>query len=263
MLYWYQILIPMVAPMAFPTLFDALKLHFKARGLTYADAAKALGISEATVKRIFSHRDCSLARFAALCDLVQVEIGELARSLPKPKRLLDRLSRQQEEAITADDKLFLVAVCALNQMDVDTMLTNYRLERTECLRLLLRLEEIGVLEVHPGERIRLTVSRTFAWLPNGPIMRYVAARAADYFDHPFAAPGESMRIIGVRVSPAAAVGLVARLEQIAREYSDQHAADSLLPIGLRPAWSVCLAVRRWEPPEFRALLRDGAAAEPA
>lgn len=65
-----------------------------------------------------------------------------------------------------------------------------------------------------------------------------------------------MRIVSVRVSAAAAVGLVARLEQIAREYSEQHAADAVLPLADRPALSVCLAVRHWEPPEFRALARD-------
>jgi transcriptional regulator with XRE-family HTH domain len=242
--------------MAFPTLFDALKLHFKARGLTYADAARALGVSEATVKRIFSRRDCSLERFAALCDLVQVELGELARVQPRPRRLLNQLSQAQEEALVADPRLLLVAVCALNQMGVEEMLAAYRLDRAQCTALLLRLEGLGVLELFPNDRIRLNVARTFAWIPNGPIMRYVTARAADFFDHPFAAPGESMRIVSVRVSAAAAVGLVARLEQIAREYSEQHAADAVLPLADRPALSVCLAVRHWEPPEFRALARD-------
>ena len=241
--------------MAFPTLFDALKLHFKARGLTYADAARALGLSEATVKRIFSRRDCSLERFAQLCDLVQVDLGELARVQPRPRRLLNQLSRAQEEALVADPRLLLVAVCALNQMGVEEMLAAYRLERAQCTALLLRLEGLGVLELFPNDRIRLNVARTFAWIPNGPIMRYVTARAPDYFDHPFAAPGESMRIVSVRVSAAAAVGLVARLEQIAREYSEQHAADAVLPLADRPALSVCLAVRHWEPPEFRALAR--------
>ncbi|MBL8450138.1 MAG: helix-turn-helix transcriptional regulator [Dechloromonas sp.] len=242
--------------MAFPTLFDALKLHFKARGLTYADAARALGLSEATVKRIFSRRDCSLERFAQLCDLVQVDLGELARVQPRPRRLLNQLSQAQEEALVADPRLLLVAVCALNQMGVEEMLAAYRLDRAQCTALLLRLEGLGVLELFPNDRIRLNVARTFAWIPNGPIMRYVTARAADFFDHPFAAPGESMRIVSVRVSAAAAVGLVARLEQIAREYSEQHAADAVLPLADRPALSVCLAVRHWEPPEFRALARD-------
>ena len=39
--------------MSSPFVFDGLKMHLKARGLTYVDVARALRISEATVKRIF------------------------------------------------------------------------------------------------------------------------------------------------------------------------------------------------------------------
>ena len=42
--------------------FEGLKMHFKARGITYADVARALKISEATVKRIFAVKNCSLER---------------------------------------------------------------------------------------------------------------------------------------------------------------------------------------------------------
>lgn len=244
--------------MAFPSLFDALKLHLKSRGMTYADVAHALALSEATVKRIFSTRDCTLERFAQLCELVQVDIGDLARAAPRTGRLLNQLTWKQEEELTGDERLFLVAVSALNQMTVEDMVATYRMERAECLALLLRLEHLGVLEVHPNDRIRLCISRTFAWIPNGPIMRHVAALATDYFDHPFTAPGETMRIVNVRVSKAASVALVARLEQIAREYAEQHAADATLPLDERPVLSVCLAVRHWEPAMFRSMLREPA-----
>ncbi len=244
--------------MAFPTLFDALKLHLKARSLTYADVAQRLAVSEATVKRIFSTRDCSMARFAELCDVVQVDIAELARSTPRASRLLNQLSWQQEEVLTRDDRLFLVAVCALNQMMPADMVAAYRIEMPECISLLMQLERLGILELHPNNRIRLNVTRTFAWLPNGPIMRRVAAMADDYFDHRFDGVGEFMRIINVRVSDAAALAMVARMEQLAREYSEQHAADATLPLDERPVLSVCLAVRHWRPAFFRKLLRESA-----
>ncbi len=242
--------------MAFPSLFESLKLHFKAHGLTYADVARGLGISETTVKRIFSTRECSMARFATMCDLVQVDVAELARMAPRESRLLSELSWQQEADLVADEKLFLTAVCALNQMRLDDIVETFCIERSECIALLLRLERLGILELHPGDRIRIGIARTFAWIPNGPIMRHVASLAADYFAYPFAAPGESMRIINVRVSPAASVALVARLEQIAREYSDQHAADAVLPLESRPVISLCLAARHWEPALFRRWLRS-------
>jgi len=241
--------------MAFPALFDSLKLHLKSRGLTYADIAFALAVSEPTIKRIFSHRDCTMERFAQLCDLAEVDIAELARAAPRPRRLLSKLTRAQEEELIADEKLFLVSVCAMNQMSLDDMVATYALSATDCLSLLLRAEKLGILSMHPNNRIKLNVSRHFAWIPNGPIMRYVAAQAADYFDYPFDGAGEVMRIVNVRISRAASAAMVSRLEQIARESSEQHAADAHLPLAERPLLSVCLAARPWEPMLFRRWLR--------
>ena len=48
--------------MSYAYLFEGLKAHYRARGLNYRDVAKALKLSEATIKRIFSERDCTLAR---------------------------------------------------------------------------------------------------------------------------------------------------------------------------------------------------------
>lgn len=241
--------------MAFPALFEALKFHLKARGLTYADVARELAVSEATIKRIFSSRDCSMARLAQLCEVAQVDLGELARTTPRPTRLLRQLSWAQEEALIADERLFLVAVCALNQMSAAEIVADYQIEMPECIALLMRLERLEILELHPNNHIRLNVARTFAWLPNGPIMRHVASMAGDYFDHAFTAPGEFMRIVNVRLSPASAAAMLARLELLAREYAEQHVADATLPLDERPALSLCLAVRQWQPPFFREMAR--------
>src|ERR1043166_3395747 len=51
-------------------------MHLKARGMTYADVARALGISEATVKRIFAAKNCTVERLDSLCELVQVDLAE-------------------------------------------------------------------------------------------------------------------------------------------------------------------------------------------
>lgn len=241
--------------MAFPALFDALKMHLRARGLTYADVGRALDVSEATVKRIFSLRDCTLERFASLCALVDVDIAELARSAPRQPRLLNSLTWMQEEELIADEKLFLVAICALNQMRCEDIVAAYVFSTSEVLALLLKLERIGILEVHEHNRIRLCVSRTFAWIADGPIMRHVREQMGEYFDHPFTAAGETMRIVNVRLSQSASTALLSRLEQIAREYSEQHAADAVLPLAERPVLSVCLAVRHWEPRRFERWLR--------
>ena len=140
-------------------------------------------------------------------------------------------------------------------MRVEDIVATYKITEPQCLSLLLRLEKIGFLQLHENNRIRLRVSRAFSWMPEGPIMSYVKTQITDYFKHSFDAPGEFMRIVNVRISREARVALVSRLEQIVREYSDQHDADSHLPLAQRDPLSVLLAVRYWEPGMFKSLRR--------
>jgi transcriptional regulator with XRE-family HTH domain len=235
--------------------FEGLKMHLKARGLTYADIARALKISEATVKRIFATKNCSLNRLNAVCELLQVDLAELARGMPRENRLINRLSQAQEEELMSDPALMLVAVSALNQMRVDEIVETYRLDEAQCVALLVRLERIGILELHEANRIRLRIARTFSWIPDGPIMRYVKSQTPDFFDHGFDAPGELMRMISVRISADAQVALLRQVEQIAREYNEQHNADAGLSLAKRQPVSVLLAVRPWEPALFKRFRR--------
>jgi hypothetical protein len=64
-----------------------------------------------------------------------------------------------------------------------------------------------------------------------------------------------MRVVSVRISAEAKVALLRQLEEIAREYSEQHNADAGLPLRQRQPVSVLLAVRPWEPALFKAFRR--------
>lgn len=235
--------------------FDGLRMHLKARGMTYRDVARALKVSEASIKRIFSLKNCSIKRLDQICQVVQVDLAELARGTPRNMKVVDQLTQQQEEDLMADPALLTVAACALHQMRVEEIVQTYRLTEAEAVKLLLKLEQIGILEVHENNRIRLRISRTFNWMPDGPIMRYVKSQTGDFFDHDFSQPGELMRMISVRVSGEAQVALLRQVEQIAREYGEQHSADARLPLSKRHPVSVLFAVRAWEPQLFKQLRR--------
>lgn len=244
--------------MAAGFVFDALKMHLKARGMTYADIARALKISEPTVKRIFAGRNCTLKRLDEMCDVLQVDIAELTRGMPRAGRLVDRLTRAQEEELMSDPELLCAAACAMHQMRVDEIVRLYGMDEARCLRLLLRLEKIGILELHENNRIRLRLSRAFSWIPNGPMMQFVKSQAADFFDHAFSGPGELMRLVSVRLSTEAKVALLKKIEQVIQEYAEQHSADSRLPLAQRQPVTILLGVRAWEPKAFKALRRPAA-----
>lgn len=244
--------------MSFGFLFESLKAHLRTRGMTYKDLAAQLQVSEPTVKRMFSERDCTLSRLEQICAILQVDLQGISRGAPRQSKLITELSRRQEQEIVDDPRLFVVAVCAMSNLTLEQMIAIYDISEPQAIGLLARLDKIGFLELMPNNRYRLLVARTFRWIPDGPIMRWTKARAQDYFDHPFCGPGEMLRVINVRISAESRTALLARLEQLAAEYEEQHSADSRLPLDQRLPLSLCLAVRPWEPQTFRALRRPSA-----
>jgi hypothetical protein len=235
--------------------FEALKAHIRARGMTYKDVARALNLSEPTVKRIFSERDCTLKRLDQICDVVQVDLQEISRGASSQARLINQLSAAQEQEIVSDISLFIVAVCTMQSLTLEDITTTYRLDDAKCVALLTRLDRIGFIELLPNNRYRTRVAKSFKWLPDGPIMRWTKAHAADYFDHLFNGSGEMLRVINVRLAKESRMALLGRLEQVALEYAEQHNSDSWLPMDQRQPLSLCLAVRPWEPEPFRAMRR--------
>ena len=63
------------------TLIETLKQALKANGLTYADIARSLNWSEASVKRWFANGNMTVQRLEAICELIGMEMIDLVRML--------------------------------------------------------------------------------------------------------------------------------------------------------------------------------------
>jgi transcriptional regulator with XRE-family HTH domain len=59
------------------TLVDSLKRELKARGITYADLASRIKMSEASVKRMFSQKNFTLQRLDEVLQAAGIEFSEL------------------------------------------------------------------------------------------------------------------------------------------------------------------------------------------
>lgn len=237
-------------------LVEALKKVLRARKLNYAQIARALKLSEATVKRMFSRNDFSLDRFEEICKLAEISMSDLARDLDSERSYLTHLTAEQEKEIVDNPKLFLVAVCALNHLSLEQMVEIYDLTKTECIQLLVKLDRIRFLELLPNNRIRLKVTRTFSWLHNGPIRRFFLDRAErEYFRSRFEGEGQHIAVINGMVSRSSAERMIGRLRRLAAEFADLHEEDKRLPLGERRPASLLLAMRPWELDAFHALRR--------
>ena len=237
-------------------LVDVLKRALKSRGITYGQVARSLKLSEASVKRMFSKRDFTLKRLDQICELTRAEFSDLARALDEEENLVSQLTWEQEREIVSDRKLFLAAVCALNRVTVEQMVAVYDMTRAECIQLLARLDRLGFIRLQPNNRIKLLVSHTFSWLPDGPIQRFFKERAHhEYFHSRFARPHEYMVVMNGMLSRTSSATIVARLKRIAREFSELQKEDAGLPLSQRSAMSMLVAIRHWELQAFADLRR--------
>jgi len=237
-------------------LVDVLKRELRTRGVTYAQVARKLGLSEASVKRMFSRKNFSLKRLDEVCQIASSEFSDLARALYQQESLISQLTQEQEQEIVSNRKLFLVAVCVLNHVGFDQITATYDVSMAECVQLLARLDRLGFIQLQPNNRIKLLVSRNFSWLPDGPIQRFFNQQAhGEYFRSRFDRPDEFMVVVNGMLSRNSSAAVVTRLKRLAREFSDLHGDDVKLPLGERSAMSLLVAIRHWELAAFAELRR--------
>lgn len=237
-------------------LIDALKRQLKARSITYAELARRIGLSEASVKRMFSLRHFTLQRLDQILGAVGIDFQQLLQAAQDAPPLIGQLTLAQERQIIGDAKLLVVAVSALNLRSLEQIVAIYAISEAEAVGCLLQLDRIGFLELLPNNRIKLLVERTFTWIPNGPIQTYFRDEAsADYLAAPFDGEGEVLRLVNVMLSRQSSAALLERLRLLAIEFSQRHQDDARLPDNERHTVSVLLAARPWLPKAFKALAR--------
>ncbi|BEH15515.1 MULTISPECIES: helix-turn-helix domain-containing protein [Marinobacter] len=235
-----------------------LKRQLRAHGLTYQDVAQALALSEASVKRLFSDRQFSLKRLDQVCGLMGMEITDLVRKLaPEPR--VEQLSEEQERELVSDLRLLLVAVCAMNRWQFGEILQNYQIEEPELIRYLARLDRMGLVELLPGNRIKLLVSHDFAWQPRGPIQRFFETEVQqDFLKCRFHQPGEMRLFVSGMLSPQSNESVQQKLKRLALEFRHCHEEDLALPLEQRFGVSLLMAMRPWEIDAFASLRRPEA-----
>ena len=226
------------------------------RGLTYAAVARQLAVSVATVKRLFASGDFSLERVERICELLGVSLRELLERAAERGAPSNPLTLAQERDIVADPKLFLVTWLVLNRMSVEEMLRLYRFSERDIVRCLIRLDRLRVIELQPGNRVRLLVSRRFSWRPGGPVQRYIHERLLrEFLASAFIGAPEEFFFHGAMVSDVVHAQLKRVLQNAARECMELIERERAAPEARHGAAFV-LALRPWGYSGFRPFERS-------
>ena len=96
-------------------LVATLKKLLQAHGVTYAALASRIGLSEASVKRLFAQQTFTLRRLDEICAAIDVDFYELARACcAGSRRTRAKCSRAQETALAADPQLLATFYLVFN-----------------------------------------------------------------------------------------------------------------------------------------------------
>ncbi len=238
-------------------ILQTLKRELKARGITYAEVALRLGLSESSVKRLFSESKLSLDRLDALCQIVGLEISDLVQVMMSERKHINRLTMEQEREVASDPKLLLVAICVLNAWTYEEIIATYTLTEHECIQLLARLDRLRLIDLQPLNRFRLTVASDFQWIPDGPIQRFFSREVQPGFmQSTFTGAGEKLEFRSGMLSRASNAAIQKKMDRLVTEFNELHAEDSSLPLGERFGSSLMVALRPWEFAYFRELRRE-------
>lgn len=243
-------------------LIHTLKRTLRAARITYADIANHLQMSEANVKRLFATQSFTLQRLEAVCEMMNMDLADLFSLLESERQRIRHLNLQQEQELVADARLMLVAVSVRNQLSFDDIVQRYRLSEAETIRCLAHLDRLGIIDLLPGNRVKLLIDENFEWLPGGPIERFFRQQIQQPFlDARFDAEVELRQFQFGLLGEGASRVMIRKLRELAREFTELHRADAQLPLGQRYSMGLLVAMRPWELDFFKPLLLDESGAE--
>lgn len=240
-------------------LLQALKQLLKSQNITYKGIAHHLGMSEASVKRMFAKSQLSLERIDAICELLGIEISDLLHKMQQLSHRISQLSHEQEEKIVSDKKLCLITVCVINHWTLKEILNFYYLNEYECIHYLAELDKLKIIELLPKNKIKLLISPGFHWIANGPIQKFFQRYVlTDYINSNFQAENEEMICqFGMLTAESHAL-FRKKLRHLAQEFITLSEQDAHEPIHKRFG-SVCFFMKRpWGTTMFDEFIRPEA-----
>ncbi|AKH20546.1 helix-turn-helix domain-containing protein [Sedimenticola thiotaurini] len=238
-------------------LVDALKQVLRKHRVTYAQVAKHLGLSEGSVKRLFSSGGMTLERLESICELVDVELSDLFHEYERGRTHISHLTVEQEKELVASPRLLLVAMCVRNHIAFEDMVNQYQLTEAECIQALANLDRLKFLDLLPGNRIKMRIAPDFHWLPNGPVVQYYAKRVQeDFFNSRFTGDHEARRFVTGMLSRASREILLRKIDHWSQEFAQLQREDLGLAVDERTNVGLLLATRPWKLEEFASSERN-------
>lgn len=224
-------------------MIGTLKKILKAKGITYAALAKKLHLSEASVKRVFSDESFTVHRFEQVCVAAEISISELLKASELASdKLLNHFSEEQEDALASDERLFAFFYLLQGGLSLGQIAKKYRFSTAELEKLALLLDKLKLIELHPGNRVKLLVSSSCRWRRGGALeQQFEEEMKSEFFKSQFSKKNELLRVFSGRLSESSLRLLQRKIETLFEQFEEisnieQSVTEKAAPISLVVAY---------------------------
>ena len=150
--------------------------------------------------------------------------------------------------------LLLIAVCVVNGYGFQDIVRRYHISELDCVQKLAQLDRLKIIELLPGNRIKLRISANFNWLPNGPIQQFFHDKVQqDFFNSRFDKEYEKLLVLNGLLSRQSNRDFQKKLQRLVSEFDQLNHDDADLQMDERYGTTVVLAMREWQYSLFEQL----------
>lgn len=198
-----------------PRLLSTLKSLYKSRSILYADIAKSMGVSETTIKRYMSGHGLTVEILEQLCDFVGLGFSDLVEMSKDDSGKPDKLTIEQEEALASSPFVGMFFYLLCHGYTPATLQRDLKLTDAELNGYLTALDRIGVIQLFPFNRVRLTVNKDFIPITDGPLVRSAKSTTLPTVFETFDSSTPNWSIAHGKLSPSS----VARVRELIHEFT--------------------------------------------
>lgn len=146
-----------------------LKSALKTSGMRYIDLARKLRVSEATVKRTLNGEDLSLKKLAEVCEKLELDLFSVMERASMLEDGTHYFTYEQERVLASNFQLFLFFRLLVLNRPVEDIMKELALDEKACREILRKFEDCGLIELHPGDKIKLLAKFPYKWSEEGPL----------------------------------------------------------------------------------------------
>lgn len=225
---------------------SSLKRTLKAKNILYRDLAKALQLSESSVKRILSNKTLSLDRLEEICRVADISFSEVVKSanLEEANQAVT-LTEEQEKALAENIRLLHYFMMLQDGKTPQKIEREYQISSVEAKKYLFLLDRLNLIELHPRDKVKFKRQGFLRFRRDGPVGKALFEQTkSSYLNYDFT-PEDYLRFSFVKISLPTMAKYKAKLERLMMDMQEDSKFEGEHGVPVADI-GVLLSFRPWQ-----------------